>query len=225
MDMQDVCATMLDEIDGALCCIVIDMQTGLTVAAEYRPGSVVDAAAINLVSVISTDMFRGKMIRQFESVLERPESGLPGFVREVQMTSATINQFMAAIPDWDDGVFVLVTDKSVSLGLGWMAVHRMIGRIGVSEAWTAPNQPHHDPASAQQPAPIPSDGAAARRIEPGVRFPAEHASPANAHADSGDGSVRPVADGHAEAAPAEPKPRVVQGPRAKFVGRKSRRTK
>ena len=189
MDMQSACASMLDEIDGALGCIVIDMQTGLAVAAEYRPGSAVDAAAINLVSVISTNMFRGKMIRQFESLLVNVRGGRARrseFVREVQMTTAATNQFMAAIPGWDDGVFVLVTDKSVSLGLGWMAVHRMIGRMGAADAAASVrNQPYQNPPAVQQPPtrpePIPASVPASRvepapRIEPGVRFPAAPAS-------------------------------------------------
>ena len=177
MDMQHTCAAMLEEIDGALGCIVIDMQTGLAVAAEYRPGSVIDAAAINLVAVISTNMFGGKMIRGFEDVLAqaRNRQRPAGFVREVQMTTAATNQFMAAIPGWDDGVFVLVTDKTVSLGLGWMAVHRMIGRVGEGGAWAAPNP---------QPAPAPpasTRGAAASqspawmRTAPSQRYPTEPA--------------------------------------------------
>ena len=180
MDMQNACAAMLEEVEGALGCIVIDMQTGLAVAAEYRAGSVVDAAAINLVSVISTDMFRGKMIHQFESVLARRGGGLTGFVREVQMTTAATNQFMAAIPGWDDGVFVLVTDKSVSLGLGWMTVHRVVARLGAAEpAWTPPAQQHRNPALEREtfagPEPIPSHVAPARHIAPATRQPAEHA--------------------------------------------------
>lgn len=194
MNMQLTCAAMLEEIDGALGCMVIDMQTGLTVAAVYRPGSVIDAAAINLVAVISTNMFGGKMIRQFENVLERRRERPAGFVREVQMTTATTNQFMAAVPGWDEGVFVLVTDKTVSLGLGWMAMHRMIGRVGEEgAAWAAPNP---------QPAPAPqasTRGAAAAPsqawlpAEPSQRHPIEPARhPAQAPTIPPDPYGRPV---------------------------------
>ena len=127
MDMQQVCAAALEEVDGALGCIVMDMQTGLTVAAEYRPGSSVNDSTINLFSVVSANMFAGRLIRQFEGALAVAPT--LGFVREVQMTTANTNQFMAAIPGWDEGVFVLVTEKSVSLGLGWMAVHRVVERL------------------------------------------------------------------------------------------------
>ncbi len=130
MDMQNACAEILDEVDGALGCIVIDMQTGLTVAAKSRPGRTMHSSTVNLVSVISTNMFCGKLIKQFEQALDRPQAPSPGFVREVQMTTESTNQFMAAIPNWNWGLLVLVTDKTVSLGLGWMAVHRGIARLG-----------------------------------------------------------------------------------------------
>ena len=150
MDLQHACAAVLDEVDGSLCCIVIDTQTGLTVAAEYRTGSVMDAGTINLVSVIGTNMFRGKLISQFRRSLAT-ERASAAFVREVQMTTANTNHFMAAIPSWNEGIFVLVTDKSVSLGLGWMAVHRIVGQLGeapapneadaaVNQGWVPPQQ-------------------------------------------------------------------------------------
>ena len=135
MDMQNVCKEILDEVDGSLGCIVIDMQTGLTVAGEYRQGTLMNPATVNLVSVVSTNMFHGKLIRQFEGALAGPyggpgSGGPSGFVREVQMTTEQTNQFMAAIPGWEQGLLVLVTDKTVSVGLGWMAVHRVIGQLG-----------------------------------------------------------------------------------------------
>ena len=149
MDMQQVCAATLDEVDGALGCIVMDMSTGLTVAAQYRPGSPVNDGTINLVSVVSANMFAGKLMRQFEGALAAAPA--PGFVREVQMTTANTNQFMAAIPGWNDGVFVLVTEKRVSLGLGWMAVHRVMERIQEGGQTAPPNQ--HVGAAAHQPLP------------------------------------------------------------------------
>lgn len=150
MDMQQVCAATLDEVDGALGCIVMDMSTGLTVAAQYRPGSPVNDGTINLVSVVSANMFAGKLMRQFEGALAAAPA--PGFVREVQMTTANSNQFMAAIPGWNDGVFVLVTEKRVSLGLGWMAVHRVMERIQEGGQAVQPNQ-HVGVAAAHQPLP------------------------------------------------------------------------
>lgn len=158
MDLQHACAAVLDEVDGSLCCIVIDTQTGLTVAAEYRTGSVMNAGTINLVSVIGTNMFRGKLINQFRRSLATKRVS-PAFVREVQMTTANTNHFMSAIPSWSEGIFVLVTDKSVSLGLGWMAVHRIVGQLGdapaeAGQVQTPPQQAPAPYAGQAPPAPV-----------------------------------------------------------------------
>lgn len=155
MDLQHACEAVLDEVDGSLCCIVIDTQTGLTVAAEYRTGSVMNAGTINLVSVIGTNMFRGKLINQFRRSLATKRVS-PAFVREVQMTTANTNHFMAAIPSWSEGLFVLVTDKSVSLGLGWMAVHRIVGQLGDAPAEAVQGQTPPQQAPAPYAGQVPS---------------------------------------------------------------------
>lgn len=157
MDLQHACAAVLDEVDGSLCCIVIDTQTGLTVAAEYRTGSVMNAGTINLVSVLGTNMFRGKLINQFRRSLATDRAS-PAFVREVQMTTANTNHFMAAIPSWNEGIFVLVTDKSVSLGLGWMAVHRIVGQLGDAPASNEASAATNPALTPPQQAPAPYAG-------------------------------------------------------------------
>ena len=170
MDMQNACQLILGEVDGSLGCMIIDMQSGLTMAAEYRQGSLMSPATVNLVAVVSTNMFHGKLIAQFEAALTRPARGQArtGFVREVQMATEQTNQFMAAIPGWEQGLLVLVTDKTVSVGLGWMAVHRAIGRLGIAAQPQQPGvttsvPPHiHSPAMAAGPQPHPD----ARRYAP-----------------------------------------------------------
>ena len=166
MDMKSACAQILHEVDGSLGCIVIDMQTGLTVAAECRPGRAMNPTTINLVSVVSTNLFCGKLIRQFEAALGKTEGPKAGYVREVQMTTGNTNQFMAAIPGWEHGLFVLVTDKNVSLGLGWMAVHQGIQRLG---------QAPRPATGAAQPAPAQNWQSAPSL--PQSRFDAEPAKP------------------------------------------------
>ena len=158
MHMQHACKEILSEVEGSLGCIVIDMQTGLTVAGEYRQGTVMNPATVNLVSVASSNMFRGKLIRQFESALSLTAPKPNTFVHEVHMATEQTNQFMSAIPGWDHGLLVLITDKTVSVGLGWMAVHRVIGQVtdslstpslGVTPAPQAAAPPLVDPTATQ----------------------------------------------------------------------------
>ena len=160
MDVQSACREVISDVDGSLGCIVIDMQTGLTVASECRQGAALNDAMIGLVSVISTNMFCGRMIRRFEELLNRPGPAAAGFVREVQMTTAQTNQFMSAIPGWQNGLLVFITNKSVSLGLGWMAVHRIVDRLG---ALPSPASPA---AEAPPPRPAPEPRALSAEIFP-----------------------------------------------------------
>lgn len=166
MNVQSACREVVSEVDGSLGCILIDMQTGLTVASEYRQGAALNEATVGLVSVISTNMFCGRMIRRFEELLDRPDPSAAGFVREVQMTTAQTNQFMSAIPGWRDGLLVLITDKSVSLGLGWMAVHRIVDRL------SAPPTANPPAADALPPHPAPEP-----RVPHAEPFREGHAEP------------------------------------------------
>lgn len=228
MDMQSACAEVLAEVDGALGCVVIDMQTGLTVAGEYRQGSVMNPATVNLVSVLSANMFQGKLIRQFEGALaRRPES--QGFVREVQMTTEHTNQFMAAVPGWNQTLLVLVTDKTVSVGLGWMAVHRLIGRFGDAAPQAAMAPAAHPPATAHPAArgavpnePFPD---ANRYAPPPTTQPVAAGPPPATARQAPTRRYRgaPVAQEPAQPEPPpepEKKPRVVMGPRVSMFRRK-----
>ena len=232
MDMQRVCAALLEEVDGALGCIVIDMQTGLTVTAEYRPSSAVNESIVNLVSVVSANMFGGRLMRQFEAALAIEPRQSNGFVREVQMTTATTNQFMAAIPGWNEGVFVLVTDKQVSLGLGWMAVHRVIARLQSNSvpARDASARPLRTPRTLTHEVPAANAGIFAAPQGQPAR-PAQAQPPQAPHAvaprQAAASAPRPMRHGaraslHGTEKPKkkEPERKVALGPRANFVSRK-----
>ena len=127
-ELRSVCADLLGDVEGSLGCAAIDLETGGTLAAACRAVGVLNAAGVDAVSVAVSGMFHGRLIRRFHrawSGAAAPER----FVREVQMATANSYQFMSVVPGWDDCLLVLVTDRSVSLGLGWMAVHQGLSRI------------------------------------------------------------------------------------------------
>ena len=130
MDLQIVCRDVMDDVDGSLGCVLTDLETGLPLASEYRAGTIVDANMIALISYVGIDLFRGKLVRNFERTLSRTYAPSDGFVREVQLTTSNTYQFMSAVPGWDQAIFILVTDKNVSLGMGLLAVHDAVRRLG-----------------------------------------------------------------------------------------------
>lgn len=130
MDLQMVCRDVMDDVDGSLGCVLTDLETGLPLASEYRAGTIMDAKMVALVSYVGIDLFRGKLVRNFERTLSRTHASSEGFVREVQLTTNNTYQFMSAVPGWDQVIFILVTDKNVSLGMGLLAVHDAVRRLG-----------------------------------------------------------------------------------------------
>ncbi|MDE0056319.1 MAG: hypothetical protein OXP28_11240 [Gammaproteobacteria bacterium] len=130
MDLQSICRDVMDDVDGSLGCVLTDLETGLPLAAEYRAGTVMDANMATLVSYVGIDLFRGKLVRNFERSLSRDHARPNGFVREVQLTTSNSYQFMSTVPGWDRVIFILVTNRNVSLGMGLLAVHDAVRRLG-----------------------------------------------------------------------------------------------
>ena len=124
MGFQQICENAVVENDGALGCVLIDLRTGLTLASARRRGAELDGAEMKMVLRSCEDLFCGRLIGQFVAALSTERPSLRGFVREVQITKTHHYQFMAALPDWDDTVVILITEKTLSLGLAWMVVHQ-----------------------------------------------------------------------------------------------------
>ncbi|MCY3819481.1 MAG: hypothetical protein OXH52_08975 [Gammaproteobacteria bacterium] len=130
MDLQSICRDVMDDVDGSLGCVLTDLETGLPLAAEYRAETVMNANVATLLSDIGIDLFRGKLVRNFERSLSRDHARSNGFVREVQLTTSNSYQFMSTVPGWDRVIFILVTNRNVSLGMGLLAVHDAARRLG-----------------------------------------------------------------------------------------------
>ena len=124
MGFQQICENAVVENDGALGCVLIDLRTGLTLASARRRGAELDGAEMKMVLRSCEDLFCGRLIGQFVAALSTERPSLSGFVREVQITKTHHYQFMAALPGWDDAVVILITERTLSLGLAWMVVHQ-----------------------------------------------------------------------------------------------------
>lgn len=126
MELQNVCDNLVDESDGLVACMLLDLETGLTLAYAGRRGF--DAAAAERIMRAAGTMFRGHLVEQFARSLPTPKP-VGGFVREVQITTTNTYHFMSTLPGWPNTLLIFVTDKSLSIGLGWMAVHQAFDRL------------------------------------------------------------------------------------------------
>ncbi len=124
MSFQQICESALVNNDGTLGCVLIDLRTGLTLASAQRRGAELDGAEVKTILRSCEDLFCGKLITQFVAALDTDSPSVSGFMREVQITKTHHYQFMAALPGWDDAVVILVTERTLNLGLAWMVVHQ-----------------------------------------------------------------------------------------------------
>ena len=130
-ELQQICEELVESAEGAIGCAVIDFEAARPLAAAYGSDAGLQADGIDLISGAVSEMFDGKLIRQFQRAWSDTRNA-GEFVREVQITTANSHCFISAVPGRDDHALVLVTDKTVSLGLGWMSVHQALA--GVADA-------------------------------------------------------------------------------------------
>lgn len=122
--LDDILQSVLSDVEGALGCAVVDLETGLLIAVAhnvpYFTSSYLDA-----VAAAAVDMLRGKNVRAVESLLTTQRGKkVEKMIKEVQMTTEQTLHFMATIPDKPDALIVLITNRKTNLGMGWSAVRR-----------------------------------------------------------------------------------------------------
>lgn len=122
--LNDVCKSIIEEVDGATGCAVVDLNNGLLMAqahsVPYFTQTYLDA-----VAAAAVDMFRGKNVSAVEKLMsaQRGET-VEKTITEVQMTTHGTYHFMSVVPEKPDALVVLVTTKKANLGMGWSALRR-----------------------------------------------------------------------------------------------------
>jgi hypothetical protein len=129
-NVSDVCKEVVDGVDGALACSVVDLATGLLLGVHhsipYFTQSYLDA-----VAAAAVDMFRGKGVKSVEKLLSQVRGEkIENTFKEVQVSTSNTFHFMAIIPDKPNSLVVLVTKNTTNLGMGWSAVRGAMGKLG-----------------------------------------------------------------------------------------------
>ena len=129
--LQDVCEDVIDDVDGALGCALVDVATGLPLALDVKPNSMLSSAAMELISAAGVAYFRENMTTQAHPEATTDEFPLPSdHVQEIQATTADTYNFMSLVPDADWELLILIADRKISnLGLGWMAMRQALALV------------------------------------------------------------------------------------------------
>lgn len=129
MSLQDTMDEMLKDVDGAVGAAVVDVESGLMLAAAhnvpYFTQSYLDA-----VAAAAVEMIRGKNISAVEELLsnQRGEE-VTNSITEVQMSTAGTYHFMATGKEKKNILAVLITTRKANLGMGWAAMRSRLGKI------------------------------------------------------------------------------------------------
>ena len=159
MRLQQICEEILEEVDGALGCALVDLETGLPLALRAASDTLHESGAIEILCAASADYFRGEVNHQLETALGGDRSSEEGFVEEIQTTTDETYLFMCVVPDNSQAVLLLITDKTANLGLGWVAVRGALRRLGaLARRPAADDAPQHHPAATDSPDPQPQSG-------------------------------------------------------------------
>lgn len=126
--LQSICDEIMDDVDGALGCALVDLGTGLPLAMTVTSDELLASGAMETLAAAGTDYFRGEVNHQLQSAMGG-DPGDGGFVEEIQTTTEETYHFMCVVPGNRQTVLLLITDKTVNLGLGWVAVRRTLRRV------------------------------------------------------------------------------------------------
>lgn len=129
MNINDICTDIIQGVDSALGCAVVDLNSGLLLGVShnvpYFTQSYLDA-----VAAAAVDMFRGRTITAVEDMISNMRGNAKKhLIKEVQMTTDNTYHFMTLIPEKPDALVVLITSKKANLGMGWASLRRTLPQL------------------------------------------------------------------------------------------------
>ena len=129
MSLQTICESIYSDVNGAIAVAVVDLSSGMPLQVYHRvPYFTPDY--VDLVSAASVDMFRGRNVAKVEEQLaDQRNRPLSHSIQEVLMTTEGTIHFMAVLPEKKDILALLVTNKKVSIGMGWAVLRNALPEI------------------------------------------------------------------------------------------------
>ncbi len=124
--LDDVMRSVVDDVDGALGCGVVDVASGRLLGVAHKVPYFTQEY-LEAVSAAATQMFRGDTVSYVEQLIShyrgvRPEH----LIEEVQMTTRGTYHFMMILPNHPEAAVVLITDRRANVGFSWAAIRRTV---------------------------------------------------------------------------------------------------
>ena len=129
MSLQTICESIYSDVNGAIAVAVVDLSSGMPLQVYHRV-SYFTQDYVDLVSAASVDMFRGRNVAKVEEQLaDQRNRPLSHSIQEVLMTTEGTIHYMAVLPERKDILALLVTNKKVSIGMGWAVLRNALPEI------------------------------------------------------------------------------------------------
>jgi hypothetical protein len=129
MDINDICKEIINKVDSALGCAVVDLSSGLLLGVSHKIPYFTQSY-LDAVAAAAVDMFRGRTISAVEEMLANMRGNAKkNLIQEVQMTTDNTYHFMLVIPEKPNALVVLITSKKANLGMGWSAVRMAVPKL------------------------------------------------------------------------------------------------
>lgn len=127
--IDDACKSVVDNVDGAVACGVVDLDTGMLLGIHNT--SSYTTTLNEVVAAATMDMFRGPNIGRIEKMVRQhrglPESG-EHYFEDIQVTSKNNFHFAKTIRG-GKAVIMLVTKKTTNIGMGWAQLKSVIPTV------------------------------------------------------------------------------------------------
>jgi len=118
-NLNDVCKSITDEVDYVLAAAVIDLESGLLLGISHK-NEFFTQSFLDSLSASATELFRGASINYVEKLISNIRGNEPErLIEQLHYSTEHTHHLMAVLPEKPDVLSLLVTDKSVNLGLGW----------------------------------------------------------------------------------------------------------
>jgi len=127
--LDDVLQTLVSNVDGALGCAVVDLNSGLLMGVAHNV-PYFTSSYLEAVAAAAVDMVRGRNVKAVEALLTSQRGKtVEKTIKEIQMTTDNTYHFMMAVPEKPDNLVVLITSKATNLGMGWAAVRGSMAQV------------------------------------------------------------------------------------------------
>lgn len=124
--IDDACKNVVENVDGAVACGVVDLETGMLLGIHNA--SAYTQTLNEVVAAATMDMFRGSNINRIQQMVRQhrgiPENG-ENYFEEVYILSKNNFHFAKTLRG-GRAVVMLVTRKTTSQGMGWAQLRASI---------------------------------------------------------------------------------------------------